>query len=612
MAAGKSISKTAMWILMGLLILGLAGFGATNLSGNIRTIGTVGDKPVPVDSYFRALQQEIRSFEQQTGQTLPFARAREIGLDRAVLQRIVEDRALDHEATEMGLSIGDENLRDRILDIPAFRGLDGTFDREGYRFALEQSGLSEAEFEEQLREEVARTLLQGAVLSGVAMPDTYVDTLINYVGARASFTWTLLGEGDLAEPVPAPDEATLRAHYNENTDAFTLPETRRITYAVLTPDMLIDEVEIEESALRELYDARTEEFNQPERRLVERLAFLDEEAAATALASLEAGATFEDLVEERGLTLQDVDLGDVSQDELGDAGAAVFEAEVGEVAGPLPSPLGSALFRVNGVLPPLETSFEQAQEMLRPMLVNDRAQRLVDAQAQSFDDMLAGGATLEELAADTDMVLNEIAWTEESDEDIAGYEAFREAARAVTPEDFPEIGQLDDGGLFALRLNEVLEERPAPFEDAREAVAAHWRAAETARLLNIEVEAALPQLEEGADFAELGFDAVREENLLRSDYVGGTPAGFMNTVFEMQEGDVRIMDAEGGVVIVRLDGTAGPEDGPETDELREQIRAQAGQALAEDIFDIYRGDVTRRADPQINQQALQAVHVNFP
>ena len=47
-ARGNTISKTFIWILLALLIVGLAGFGATNLGGNIRTVGSVGDKPITV------------------------------------------------------------------------------------------------------------------------------------------------------------------------------------------------------------------------------------------------------------------------------------------------------------------------------------------------------------------------------------------------------------------------------------------------------------------------------------------------------------------------------------------------------------------------------------
>ncbi|MFK7880525.1 SurA N-terminal domain-containing protein [Roseobacter sp.] len=613
MAKGSSsISKTAVWILMGLLILGLGGFGATSLTGNIRTIGTVGDMPVSVESYARQLQQEMQAVQQQTGQVLPFAQAQQIGLDRAVLQRVIATRALDHEAAQIGLSIGDSNLRDRILEIPAFRGVDGEFDREGYRFSLEQNGITEAQFETQLREEVARTLIQGAILNGVVMPDAYVDTLVNFVGAQRSFTWTRLDEADLATPIATPDDATLRAHYDENINIFTLPETKQITYAVLIPDALIDEVEVAEADLREAYALRELEFNQPERRLVERLVYIDAAAAEAGKAALEAGDSFESLVESRGLELADVDLGDVTQAELAEAGDEVFAAEVGEIVGPLPSTLGPALFRMNAVLPAQFVSFEEAQDILRPELAADRARRLVEAQAENLDDLLAGGATLEELAADSDMVLGSIDWTTQSTDDIAAYEAFRSAAASVTLEDFPEIEQLDDGGLIALRLDAVLPPRPEPFDAARDDVLTHWQAAEVEAQLTAQVEAQLPQLREGVDFAELGLDSVREENLLRSDFVGGTPPGFMSDVFDLNVGDVSVLPADAAVVIVRLDATADPEENEDTAALRAQLEQQAGQALAQDVYNIFNTDVTLRANAQINPQALQAVHVNFP
>ncbi|MEE4189718.1 MAG: peptidyl-prolyl cis-trans isomerase [Roseobacter sp.] len=612
MAKGSTISKTAIWILLGLLIIGLAGFGADNLSGSVRTIGSAGDKPISVDDYARQLQQEIRAVEQSQGQALPFAQAQQIGLDRAVLQRLVTTRSLDHETAELGLSIGDAQLRDRLLQIDAFRGIDGNFDREGYRFALEQAGLSETQFETQLREEVARTIVQGAVLGGIAMPNTYVDTLVNYVGEQRSFTWSVLDATSLTEPLPQPDAATLRAHYDENIARFSLPETKQITYAWLSPDALLDQVEVDEAALRQAFEDRASEFNQPELRLVERLAFLDEASAQTAAEAMANGTTFEELVEQRGLTLGDVDLGDVAEVTLGAAGAGVFAADVGAVVGPLPSTLGPALFRVNAVLAEQITPFEEAVDIIRPQLANDRAIRLVEAQAESLDDLLAAGATLEELAAESDMVLGQIDWTRDSADGIAAYEDFRAAAADVGPEDFPQIDRLDDGGLFALRLNEVLPPRPAPFDTVREDVVADWENAETTRQLLAQVTPQAEALSGGQSFADLGLDAIAEENLLRSDFVPRTPPGFLNEVFEMNTGEARVVESEGAVILVRLDSITPPADDGEAASLRVQLSQQAAQQLARDLFDAYAADVMRRADPQINQQALQAVHVNFP
>lgn len=613
MAKSASISKTAMWILMGLLILGLAGFGATNLGGNIRSIGSVGDKSIPVDQYARQLQNEIRAIEAQTGEQLPFARAQQIGLDRAVLQRLVRNRALDHETAQLGLSIGDESLRDEILKISAFQGIDGEFDREGYRFALQQGGVSEAEFEVSLREEAARTLLQGAIVGGVRMPSAYAKTLVAYVSEQRSFTWAELTDENLDTPIAAPADADLEAYYEANIDSFTLDQTKSITYAILTPEAMIDQVDVPESELRAEYQARVNDYNQPERRLVERLVFGDEEAANQAAANIEVGGTtFNTLVEDRGLDLADVDMGDVGRLELGAAGEQIFAAQVGDVVGPLPSALGPALFRINGVLPAQNTSFEDAAPQLREELATTRARRAVEARAQDLDDQLAGGATLEQLAEETEMTLGTIDWTATASDGIAAYEGFRQAASAVTLEAFPKIDQLDDGSIYAMRLDTVLPERPNPFEQARADVEAAWRAEQTVSALTAKATRLVATLGGTASFEEAGLTAVVEEDLTRNAFVNGTPAGFMTEVFGMEVGNVTVLPGDDTVFILRLDGiSAAPEDG-QSAALLAQLSEQMNQTLAEDIFGLYADEVVRRAGPQIDQRALQAVHVNFP
>lgn len=610
---GFSLSKTAVWVLMGLLILGLGGFGAINLSGNLRSIGSVGDKSISVDQYARQLQQEIRAIEAQTGESLPFARAQEMGLDRAVLQRIVRNRALDHEAAEMGISIGDATLRDEIVAISAFQGIDGNFDREGYRFALQQSGMSEAAFETSIREEAARGLLQRAILGGVSMPNTYARTLVDYVAEERSFTWARLSADDLDTPVAEPTEEELQAFYDANSEDFMLPASKSITYAWLRPEDLLDEVEVPEDELRAEYDARSDEYDQPERRLVERLVFANEEAANQAAAALEVdGTTFEALVEERGLALADVDMGDVAKSDLDAAGDAVFTAESGEIVGPLPSSLGPALFRVNGILPAQNVPFEEAREVLEETLAISRATRAVEARAQEIDDRLAGGATLEDLAKETKMNLGAIDWTQESSEGIAAYGAFREAAAGLSADAFPQIDQLEDGGIFAMRLDETKPERPEPFEQARDAVQTAWRNAQIVEALTAKAESLTTELAKEGGFEAAGLEPKLGEGMTRSSYVDGTPENFMDQVFDLDEGGVAVLPAGDHVVVLRLDAVTPAGENDETQALMDRLSQQLDQALAQGLFDIYSNAVVRDADPQIDQRAVSAVHVNFP
>ncbi|UWQ34646.1 SurA N-terminal domain-containing protein [Leisingera sp. M527] len=612
MAAGmKKLSKTFVWILMGMLIVGLAGFGAVNFTSSASSVASVGDEEVSIGTYVRELQREQRGLQAQTGQAVSMAQLSAFGLDRVVLGRLISLAALDHEAKGLGLSIGDENLIEELGAIDAFQGVNGAFDREAYSFALRNAGLSEKEFEDDLRREAARTIVQNAVLSGTEMPGILTETLTGFIGARRSFSYVQINAADIALTAQVPADAELQAFYEAAQDQFMLPETKVITYAALRPSMLLDEVEIDEAALLQLFNDRSSQYQVPERRLVERLVFADGDAAASAKAQLETGgATFESLVDARGLTLQDIDMGDVTMGALGAAGTDVFAAQVGDVAGPLPSDLGPALYRVNGRLEAQITTFEQATPELREELASDRTRRLVEAQAEDIDDLLAGGATLEELATESGLELVQIHWTDNTSDGIAAYEGFRTAAAAVTAEDFPAVDFLDDGSLFALRLDEVLPERPEPFADAKDKVLAAWQADRLTTALREQGEALLAQAETAGSFAE-GAEVKTETGLTRTAYIDTVPADLVNQVFEMEVGNFRLVQDAESAVVVRLDGILPPEASEDMNLLSQALQAQLDQALAQELFQAFVQDVQARAEPRVDQQALNAAQANF-
>ena len=180
----KKRTNPVIWTLMALMILGLGGFGARNFGGSVRSIGTVGDRDIDVQDYARALNQEISAFSSQVGQPVSFAQAQSMGIDANVRARVMATAALDNEADTIGISVGDDEVRRRIVGIQAFKGLDGKFDRDSYTLALQREGLGETEFESKLRDEAARNLLQAAVLGATVAPQGQARTLARLLPDR--------------------------------------------------------------------------------------------------------------------------------------------------------------------------------------------------------------------------------------------------------------------------------------------------------------------------------------------------------------------------------------------------------------------------------------------
>jgi peptidyl-prolyl cis-trans isomerase D len=612
MASGQG-SKYVFYGILGFIVVGFVGFKVQTFSGGRSNIGIVGDKPISATQYQSALAQQIKAFEAQIGQPLTFQLAQSIGLDQSVLAQVVSDRALDNEAAGIGLSVGDARVRTQVLAIPAFAGIDGKFDRDTYRETLRRNNLTEAEFEASLRDDTTRSLLQSAVVGGIPDPDVFATAMLGYIGEKRSLTWARIDGTALTTPLPAPTDPELQTYYDANPDAFTLPETRDISYVWLTPDMIADSVTVDDADLQQLYQDRLADFVKPERRLVERLAFLDDAAAAAAKTRLDAGEVdFEGLVTERGLALSDVDLGDVALADLGAAGEPVFAAGIGEVVGPYPSPLGPAFFRMNAVLAAEEVTFEEATPELRAELATARARRMIEDQMDGINDMLAGGATIEDLDDKTDMVAGNISWSESVTDGIAAYDDFRTAAADLQTGAFPTLGTLADGGIFVARLDSVTPPAVQPLADVREAVVAGWTKAATQTAVLAEAARLAAEITGGATFESLALTPTVSPDLTRRDFVENTPPTFMTEAFKMDAGAVTVIDGGDFAIVVRLDATA-PAD-VTTEALvaeRAQINEQVSQAIAQDVMEAYATAVQSRTKVTINDTAVAAANAQF-
>ncbi|WP_306751212.1 peptidylprolyl isomerase [Paracoccus actinidiae] len=606
---GKS---TIVWVLMGLMVLGLGGFGVTSFSGGSTAIGSVGGTTITADDYARALRNQMNAYQQQTGQAISMAQAQAIGLPQAVQSQLVTAAALEEQARRIGVAVGDERVRQTILDAPAFRGPTGSFDRAAYAEVLRRENLSEAEFEREIRMDEARLLIQRAVAGGVAAPEPAVETTAKWILERRDVAWRELTADMLPAPIAEPDEATLTAWHSANADRFTAPEMRKITYVWLTPEMLAPDVDLDQDALRAAYDARIDEFQRPERRLVSRLVFPTSNDAQAAKAQIDAGtAPFEAFVLQRGLRPEDAELGEVTQADLGAAGAAVFAPGETGVVGPIDTDLGPALFAIHAILEPVDIAFEDAQNDLRAEAALDRAARIIEDRAAEYEDLLAGGASLEQVAEETELQLGTLEWFADAapaEGSIAGYEAFRARAAETSEADFPELVSLDDGGVFALRLDQVVPPTLRPFEDVRDEVEADWRRAETHRQLLALAEE--QRLSPAPDQGQPASEWTEVKDITRDGWIEGVPADAVARAFAIAEvGEVEIVDAENRVILLRLDAIDEADlTGEDGQRITGAVQDRLGQSLQSDIFDYYARAVQREAGITLDQSAINAIN----
>ena len=618
MSAKKSkISKVFFFFVLSLAVLAMVGFGLTGIfSQSISaSVATVGKVDVTADDYFRSIQNEISSVSQQFGTQLTIEQALLFGLDRNVLQRLVTQAAYENEALRLGVSVGDETVKDALLSNAGFQGLTGTFDEDVYKDAIRRSNMTPKEYEALLRSDASQLLIQAAVSAGVNLPDEATLAILMYIGESRGFTYARVGANNIAGSVPAPTDADLNAYYAASPDAFTQPLTRQITYVSLTPVMVAETLEISEERIAALYEERGAEYNTPAKRFVERIVLGSQAEADEARSRIDAGdMTFEQLADSRGLTLADIDLGDVTARDVGTAAAEVlFASEEPGIYGPVDTNIGPALFRVNAAISALSIPLEEVfDELHRELAIEDAGFRIGDV-ADEVIDLIAGGASLEEVADETDMQLETIDLAEGEADGIAAYATFREEATASEIGEERDILDLEDGGIFALRVDGITEAFVKPMADVSQAVFDGQQNAKTHELMLARAEQIITAIgvSNGGSLSDFGGSLLLEDatEVTRTSTIPDLPPSIIEDVFALEVGEATVIEDVYGAVIIELTSVS-PFDPANEDAIAilAQIEAQQAQQLAQDLLAYFGAALVNTAQPTVNQVRIDSLH----
>ena len=611
----SSQSSIFVWIIILLLIVGLAGFGISQsgAGGGATAVAGVGDEEVTVDEYVRAINNESQRLGAQFGTFISIDQMRGFGLDQQVLAQLLNTAALDNEARKLGISVGDETIKNALLNNRAFQGPGGGFDQTTYEFALSGANLTPVEYDEVLRDESTRELLRQGVIRGVEVDNTAATEIVKFLGQRRAFEWVRLNSSNLDVPVGTPSDAELETYHSENEARYTLPETREITYAHVTEDMLLDQVTVTEESLVELFEERSLEFNAPARRILDRIVFGSQEDAQNAIDAISGGTqTFTELAQSRNLAADDYDLGEVTADELeAQAREMLFGTEELGVYGPLETPLGPAIYRVNAVLDATNITLEDVRDELRQELAQSEAAARISEETDAIDDLIAGGASIEDVARETFMELGTITLTAQTEEGIAADQSFREEALTAGLAEERDLANLSDG-LFVLRVDEIRDPTLQPLAEVRADVETAWRETETITRLTDLGNSLKERIDGGETLAalssELGMVLVEEAPLGRNDIVEDTPPAFVQEIFAAEVTEAVVVPDEASVLLARIsDIVPTALEGDEIDAQLTAVEEQIEVSTATDMLTYFTQGLQNEAGISVNQSLIQSV-----
>lgn len=475
--------------LMGLLVVSFAiwGIGDIFRGGTSTTLAQVGGTSVQVSQFQTVYNREVQQFGQLQGRGVTPDQARQLGIDRRVLDRLVTEATLDERARVLGLGIDDASIRDRIVSQPTFRGADGRFDRAGFQELLRANGLTEQGYIDLERRLALRQQIAAAVSDRAPVPRTIIDALARFQAETRTADYVTIGARNVGD-VPAPDAAVLQRFFEQRRAAFRAPQYRRALVLVASPEEQAPFMQVDEDRL-------TLEFNrlrdERERRTLQQITFATPEEAALAASRLASGATFEDIARERNVTTQDLDLGTLSRGQVADPAVreAAFALEEGAVSAPVRGRFGTVLVRAVRIVP---FNAEAVREETRRRLAADLARRSVTEIHDRIERARLTGTPLADIARDVGLAAATIESVDQNGLDASGLALDLAGGREFLTALFrSEVGLDNDpvtirqtGTYIWYEVLGITQARDRTLDEVRETAEARWREEEVRDRIN--------------------------------------------------------------------------------------------------------------------------------
>ncbi|GAA4338889.1 SurA N-terminal domain-containing protein [Pigmentiphaga soli] len=265
-----TIRNHQRWLQFILLLLILPSFAFIGLQGysSLRegdhSLAKVAGGKVSQQEYDEAMRGQLDQLRATMGAQFD-ARAFDTPATRkAVLDEIINTRAIVAEADKAHFSASDNQLRQTILTIPAFQE-NGRFSNDRYVQALAAQGMTPVAFEAQLRRNVSVQQVLGPVAQSAAVPASVFDRVIAAATERRDVQTQRIAIDDYRDKVAVGD-ADVKAYYDAHQSEFAVPERVDAQYVVLDQAAISGGIQVSDSDVGSYYEQNKARFGQPEQR----------------------------------------------------------------------------------------------------------------------------------------------------------------------------------------------------------------------------------------------------------------------------------------------------------------------------------------------------------
>jgi peptidyl-prolyl cis-trans isomerase D len=405
------VDKHKRWIQVVLLLLIVPSFAFLGINyyfqeyGGGDAVAEVAGTRISPQEFEQALRERQEQLKQAMQGKVDQAMLDSNEVRNAVINGLVEKRALLAYALHAGMTVSDEELTRVIREIPVFTDeATGKFSAERYKLLLQGQGMSPAMFEERVRQDLRIAQVRDSVVESTVLPRAVAERLGRIRGEQREVAQWVLTPEQVRGQVKVGAEDVKR-YYDEHQAEFTIPDRVRVEYVLLTQEAVSGRVEVTPQEVAAYYQDHLSQYRKPEERKASHI-LIGVPKEATAEAKAQARKKAEDILAElRASPKAFADLARKHSEDPGSAQAggdlgffargamvkqfddAVFGMQAGDIAGPVETEYGFHLIRLDAIKQGEATPLDKVRAEIEEELKKQKAGKLFAEAADTLQNV---------------------------------------------------------------------------------------------------------------------------------------------------------------------------------------------------------------------------------
>jgi len=361
-------------------------------------IAQVGEREITVGEFRSIYLQQLQSYQAQSGGEITAEILQSMGIDRQILQQMIDRYAALQEAERLGVRVSDAEVRERIVSLPAFQQNGAFIGEQAYLQMLQfqQPPMTAAQFEEEIRSELMLERLQTALTDWITVTDDELEREHVVRNERVRVSAIAFRADDFREGIEATDE-DVAGLYEQNANDYLVPERRRLQFVLIDVPALKDSFAPRDEDVQAYYDTNLDRYTEPVMLRVSHILLRTEggdvesvqQRAEEIVAEARTGADFAELArqysEDEATREAGGDLGLIEPGQMvPEFEGAAFALLEGEVSEPVTSTFGVHVIKATERSGGSSQSLAEVRDQIIDLLKQESADARADALAQAM------------------------------------------------------------------------------------------------------------------------------------------------------------------------------------------------------------------------------------